>query len=122
MRLSEVERYYSSTIGRFLTPVPYDGSVALKDPQSWNRYIYAHDDPANQNDPSGLRPLIIPTWDVEWGWVPTEPPPFWEYPDPPAPPPSEPPGIGGEGGGSASDALLVVKNLSKEGNNLISLI
>jgi len=47
-------RYYSSTLGRFMTPDPYRGSAMLSNPQSWNRYSYAGNDPVNAHDPSGL--------------------------------------------------------------------
>ncbi|MCW5977831.1 MAG: RHS repeat-associated core domain-containing protein [Bryobacteraceae bacterium] len=47
-------RYFSSTIGRFLSADPYGGSGTVKDPQSWNRYGYVQGDPVNGNDPGGL--------------------------------------------------------------------
>jgi hypothetical protein len=34
---------------------PYDGSAALSNPQSWNRYSYVGNDPVNRNDPTGLQ-------------------------------------------------------------------
>jgi RHS repeat-associated protein len=53
-----MNRYYSSTLGRFLTPDPYfataSGANNPADPGSWNRYAYAENDPVNFNDPSGL--------------------------------------------------------------------
>jgi RHS repeat-associated protein len=49
------QRYYSSIMGRFLTPDPTLGNVAFSDPQSWNSYAYANGDPVNSNDPSGLQ-------------------------------------------------------------------
>jgi uncharacterized protein RhaS with RHS repeats len=75
-----VNRYYSSQWGRFLSPDPsgWDsintrsrrvrnlriwlrsrgrlrrGSVDLRSPQSWNRYAYVGNDPANHSDPVGL--------------------------------------------------------------------
>jgi RHS repeat-associated protein len=48
------QRYYSSQSGRFPTPDPYMASGGPDDPQSWNRYAYAQNDPINFNDPSGL--------------------------------------------------------------------
>jgi len=46
-------RYYSSILGRFLSPDP-SKSNALKDPGQWNKYAYAGGDPVNFSDPSGL--------------------------------------------------------------------
>ena len=56
-----VNRYYASIWGRFLAPDPSWGSVVPGDPQAWNRYAYALNDPANRNDPDGL----IPCGDLE---------------------------------------------------------
>ena len=76
-----VNRYYSSQWGRFLSPDPYGGSVAPGDPQSWNRYGYAANDPVNHADPSGLITCLVfadadwwpfPDWDegaFDWGWM-----------------------------------------------------
>jgi RHS repeat-associated protein len=47
-------RYYASGIGRFLTTDPSDQSGRTGLPQSWNRYPYALNDPANLMDPTGL--------------------------------------------------------------------
>jgi RHS repeat-associated protein len=47
-------RYYSNTLGRFLTPDPKRRSARLGDPGTWNRYAYSWDDPVNRYDPSGL--------------------------------------------------------------------
>jgi RHS repeat-associated protein len=46
-------RYYASAYGRFTTVDPDGSSANPKRPISWNRYIYASDDPVNRNDPSG---------------------------------------------------------------------
>ena len=43
-------------VGGFNTPDPFGGSESPADPQSWNRYEYAVDDPINRNDPNGLCP------------------------------------------------------------------
>ena len=51
-----MNRYYGNSMGRFLTPDPFGGSGKPDDPQSWNRYAYVGNDPANKNDPSGLDP------------------------------------------------------------------
>lgn len=44
-------RYYDPTMGRFLSPDPFDGLDA--DPNSLHRYLYASNDPVNRVDPSG---------------------------------------------------------------------
>ncbi len=48
-------RQFSSTQGRWMSPDPA-GSVAenLADPQTWNRYVYALNNPLNVFDPLGL--------------------------------------------------------------------
>ena len=48
------QRYFTSGIGRFLSPDPYGGSANAATPQSWNRYAYGAQDPVNRNDPAGL--------------------------------------------------------------------
>lgn len=40
--------------GRWTSPDPYNGSVSLNDPQSFNRYSYVENKPTNFVDPSGL--------------------------------------------------------------------
>jgi RHS repeat-associated protein len=47
-------RKYDSFAGRWTTPDPLGGSIA--DPQSFNRYTYAANDPINLVDPVGLDP------------------------------------------------------------------
>jgi RHS repeat-associated protein len=49
-----MHRRYQSNWHRFSQPDPYDGSYSLTDPQSFNRYAYVNNDPANFTDPSGL--------------------------------------------------------------------
>jgi RHS repeat-associated protein len=48
-----VNRYYSSSLGRFLTSDPSRNSPGLGRPQNWNRYSYAGADPVNNLDPTG---------------------------------------------------------------------
>jgi RHS repeat-associated protein len=45
-------RYYSSSMGRFLSPDP--GPYLVPDPQSWNRYAYVQNNPLRNTDPTGL--------------------------------------------------------------------
>jgi RHS repeat-associated protein len=47
-------RQYSSSIGRFGRPDPFNGSSNSGVPQSLNRYSYVHSDPVNGLDPLGL--------------------------------------------------------------------
>jgi uncharacterized protein RhaS with RHS repeats len=44
-------RYYDPTVGRFIEPDPI---VDASQDRDLNRYTYAHGDPVNKNDPSGL--------------------------------------------------------------------
>jgi hypothetical protein len=47
-------RQYDSYSGRWTAPDPYQGSMEINTPQSFNRYTYVNDDPVNQIDPTGL--------------------------------------------------------------------
>ena len=49
-----VNRYYSSTWGRFLGPDRSSRSANRANPLSWNRYTYTLGDPVNGTDPQGL--------------------------------------------------------------------
>ena len=51
-------RYYSNTLGRFLSADPYLNSAGLGNPGSWNRYAYTSGDPVNKNDPRGLEECL----------------------------------------------------------------
>jgi RHS repeat-associated protein len=64
-------RQYSNTQGRFMSPDPYDGSYSTN-PQSFNRYVYALNNPVSYVDPSGQAPC---TWSTEDGLTCPE----WEY-------------------------------------------
>jgi RHS repeat-associated protein len=48
------QRYYNSTIARFMTPDPLRASADLLNPQTWNRYAYVLNSPINFIDPLGL--------------------------------------------------------------------
>lgn len=45
-------RYYTSSMGRWMTPDPMGGHV--EDPQTLNRYAYARNNPTSLTDPTGL--------------------------------------------------------------------
>jgi len=50
-----LNRMYPSWQGRWLTPDPGGKNVVhLDDPQTWNMYEYAHNNPTTVTDPSGL--------------------------------------------------------------------
>jgi RHS repeat-associated protein len=46
-------RYYSSSMGTFMSVDPSGKSVHLADPQTRNRYVYARDNPIGYVDPNG---------------------------------------------------------------------
>ena len=47
-------RYDASSLGRFMTPDPLMASGHVSDPQSWNRYAYALNNPLRFTDPTGM--------------------------------------------------------------------
>jgi RHS repeat-associated protein len=47
-------RYHGSNLGRFMTPDPENAGAEPDDPQSWNGYAYARNNPLQMIDPSGL--------------------------------------------------------------------
>ena len=48
-------RYYASTMGRWMSPDPVFASAArVMDPQQWNMYAYARNNPLSITDPTGL--------------------------------------------------------------------
>jgi len=48
------QRYYGVGTGRFWSPDPAGRKAAsLRNPTSWNRYLYVNGDPINNQDPSG---------------------------------------------------------------------
>ncbi|MBZ5489706.1 MAG: hypothetical protein LAO76_02095 [Acidobacteriia bacterium] len=53
-------RYYSSALGRWMRPDrPFSDQTAVN-PQSWNLYVYAQNNPINATDPDGRQVL----WDI----------------------------------------------------------
>ncbi len=53
-----VARHYAFTLGRFLQPDPLLNSGRPNNPQSWNRYSYAFNNPLKYVDPLGLYNLV----------------------------------------------------------------
>lgn len=53
-------RKYESLSGRWTSPDPYNGSMRIGDPQSFNRYVYTLNDPVTLIDPSGLDITFTP--------------------------------------------------------------
>ncbi|WP_263409382.1 RHS repeat domain-containing protein [Terriglobus tenax] len=51
-------RELSSATGRWQSPDPYDGSYSIFDPQSFNRYTYASNNPLIRIDPQGTSDYI----------------------------------------------------------------
>jgi len=47
-------RYYGSSMGRMMSPDPLMASAKVWDPQTWNRYAYARNNPLRYIDPTGL--------------------------------------------------------------------
>ena len=47
-------RKHENQAGRWTSPDPYNGSMNIGDPQSFNRYSYVNNQPINYVDPSGL--------------------------------------------------------------------
>jgi RHS repeat-associated protein len=47
-------RYNSSSLGRFMSPDPFMASGRVENPQTWNRYAYALNNPLRFIDPLGL--------------------------------------------------------------------
>ncbi|HXM48295.1 MAG TPA: RHS repeat-associated core domain-containing protein, partial [Pyrinomonadaceae bacterium] len=48
-------RYFASTQGRFTSPDPLMASAYVENPQSWNRYSYALNNPLKYVDPEGMK-------------------------------------------------------------------
>ena len=48
-------RFDFSSIGRFMSPDPLMASATVRDPQTWNRYAYALNNPLRFIDPDGMK-------------------------------------------------------------------
>jgi RHS repeat-associated protein len=64
-------RQYAYLQGRWTSPDPYDGSYDLTNPQSFNRYSYALNNPLSFTDPSGL--FALPPKGLPPGYCITHP-------------------------------------------------
>ena len=95
------QRYYSSALGRFLTPDPYRATGASvnnpSDPGSWNKYVYTRGDPVNRTDRWG-------TCDEDEDGSCWEPP---DWPDPGRRPPACAGVLGEDGAGCGEGGGLV---------------
>ena len=89
------QRYYTSVLGRFMTPDPHEASGGPSSPGSWNRYAYASSDPANNNDPTGLDAEGPPPDGcyINGDWIPICPVFQRSRPMPADPPPPTPQSI-----------------------------
>jgi RHS repeat-associated protein len=54
-------RYFTSNFGRFMSPDPenLDGLINQDDPQAWNGYAYARNNPLNITDPDGTNNHLV---------------------------------------------------------------
>jgi RHS repeat-associated protein len=52
-------RYNSSSMGRFMSPDPSRLSIMPNNPQTWNRYTYANNNPLRFKDDNGKWPTEI---------------------------------------------------------------
>jgi RHS repeat-associated protein len=57
--LDFAQAMYSNRLGRFVTTDPLQASAVVRDPQTWNRYSYALNNPLKLNDPTGLKPEFV---------------------------------------------------------------
>ena len=64
-------RYYDEANGRFISVDPL---LDLADPQQWNAYAYANNNPTTLSDPSGLTPRIDDDYDGGRGPLARRPP------------------------------------------------
>src|SRR5215470_13861300 len=53
-------RYYAPGTGRFISPDPLTSdAIRIVNPQRWNRYAYAANDPLTYGDPDGLDVIVF---------------------------------------------------------------
>ena len=61
-------RKHENRAGRWTSPDPYNGSMSLGNPQTFNRYSYVQNRPTNFVDSSGLNEDVIHVYTWTWGW------------------------------------------------------
>jgi RHS repeat-associated protein len=61
-------RFYESNLGRFVSVDPTRLSAFIDDPQTWNRYSYAHNNPLEYVDSNGKWPTKIHNQIIDGGW------------------------------------------------------
>ena len=59
-------RKHENQAGRWTSPDPYNGSMNIGDPQSFNRYSYVNNQPTNYVDPSGLLMAVCTSYRQTW--------------------------------------------------------
>jgi RHS repeat-associated protein len=61
-------RYYASTMGRLLSPDPHSGTLLhVLNPQRWNMYAYALNNPLLYTDPTGMDAIVVNTTSSAFG-------------------------------------------------------
>ncbi|MGH9407351.1 MAG: RHS repeat-associated core domain-containing protein, partial [Terriglobia bacterium] len=65
-------RDYASNLGRWMTPDPDNAGADPSNPQSWNAYSYALNNPTTNTDPSGLDCLYVSSQSVTSIFVSTQ--------------------------------------------------
>lgn len=60
-------RMYGYQLGRFTSPDDFTLDTHPSDPQSWNLYVYARNNPTNLVDPLGTKATISSTYDEKTG-------------------------------------------------------
>ena len=61
-------RKHENQAGRWTSPDPYNGSMNIGDPQSFNRYSYVNNQPTNFVDPSGLNQVHYTCYNLNTYW------------------------------------------------------
>jgi len=61
-------RFYNPNMGRFLS-VDRDRLWHTDRPESWNRYMYARDNPLTRIDPDGLRDVYVAIWEAKAPYI-----------------------------------------------------
>jgi RHS repeat-associated protein len=51
-------RYFGSAFGRFMSPDDFWKDSSVRDPQSWNKYAYARNNPLRYVDPTGEKATV----------------------------------------------------------------